>query len=759
MDTHDSLTLHKVAFLGDYVPRKCGIATFTADLRTAVAEQYPGLQCPVFAVNDAEEGYDYPPEVRFDIPQEEMSAYRRAGDFMNLANTDVLSVQHEYGIYGGPTGSHVLALLRNVRMPIVTTLHTILNNPSPEQKRVMDELVKLSTRVVAMAEKGVEFLRTIYQVPAGKIDLIPHGIPDVPFVDPNFFKDQFGVEGKTVLLTFGLLSPNKGIEYVLNALPAIVENNPNVVYIVLGATHPTLLREQGETYRIGLERIAKKNGIEKNVIFFNRYVSIEELVEFIGAADIYVTPYLNEAQITSGTLAYSFGCGKAVVSTPYWHATELLDEGRGVLVPFADSGAIARAINNLLAHDAQRHAMRKSAYRIGRDMIWPRVAQLYVESFARARNEQSRVALSSLTLDRQPDNLPVLRLDHLVRMTDSTGMFQHAVFNVPDFRHGYCTDDNARALIFMVLLEQIKEKLPEEYRISGAYAAFIQSAFDEKTRRFRNFMSFSRDWLEKEGSEDSHGRALWALGTCVGRSKRVNLRGWAALLFEQAMQPVVDFTSPRAWAFTMIGLHEYLRLLSGDRRANQLREDLTDRLLGIYKNYSSPDWQWFENSVTYDNAKLSQALILSGRWSGRSDALEAGLTSLRWLAEHQRGVGGVLRPIGSNGFWTRGGQPAQFDQQPLEAHAMLSACIEAFNATGDRFWIGEAWRSFEWFLGANDLSLPLYDANTGGCRDGLHIDRVNQNQGAESTLSFLLSLAEIRAAQNVIEAFEKPSAE
>lgn len=749
-----SSQLRKVAFLGDYVPRRCGIATFTADLRNAVASGFEDIRCPVVAVNDRPEGYAYPPEVRFDLSEQELQGYRRAADFLNLSNADVLCVQHEYGIYGGPCGSHVLALLRNVRAPVVTTLHTVLKDPSPEQRKVLTELVRVSTRVVTMAEHGVKMLREVYDTPESKIELIPHGIPDIPFTDPNYYKDQFGVVGRPVLLTFGLLSPNKGIEFMIEALPRIVSEFPEVVYMVLGATHPNMVREQGETYRLSLERLAKKLGVERNVIFFNRFVDSAELQEFLGAADIYVTPYLNEAQITSGTLAFSFGAGKAVVSTPYWHAAELLGEGRGALVPFRNAEALAESILGLLRDAPARHAMRKNAYLLGREMVWPSVARQYVAAFERAREDHAisaRPGLAAPTLDRRQGGLPPWRLDHLLGFTDDTGILQHAVHSLRDYHHGYCIDDNARALILSTLLENLEADFPETRHLARVYAAFLNYAFNPDTGRFRNFMSYTHAWLEEAGSEDSHGRALWALGTCVGRSKQVPLRGWAAELFEQAMPVVEDFTSPRAWAFAVIGLHEYLRTLSGDRLAGRLRETLSARLLGLFDAVATEDWLWFEDVVAYDNAKIPHALIMSGRWSNQPRMLEIGLKALRWLAEHQVSAAGHFQPVGSNGFWHRGSEPARFDQQPIEAHAMLCAAVEAHEATGDGYWLAVARRSFEWFLGANDLGIALYDAGTGGCRDGLHIDRANENQGAESTLAYLLSRAELQRCEEDLE--------
>ena len=754
----DTSSVSKVAFLGDYPPRQCGIATFTRDLRDAVAEANPGWNCPVIAVSDRPGAYHYPDDVRFEIPQPDMASYVRAANFLNLAHIDALCVQHEFGIFGGSAGSHLLGLLRRTRMPVVTTLHTVLEKPDNDQRRVFSELIEMSTRVVVMAERARRILHEVYRYPEEKVALIPHGIPDVPFTDPSFYKDHFGVAGRPVMLTFGLLSPNKGIEHVIQALPAIVAAHPQLIYIVLGATHPNLLREGGENYRLQLERLARSLGVEKNVLFVNRYVSNAELSEYIGAADVYITPYLNEAQITSGTLSYCYGAGKAVVSTPYLHAVELLGDARGVIVPFRDAGAIAREVSALFSDEARLNSLRKQAYLSGRNMVWSEVAQEYTRVFAEARDQfeanRGERAVHAAAIGEH-SHLPPWRFDHLIRMTDGAGMLQHARFTIPWFEHGYCTDDNARALLLSVLLEELDEAPPEVRALRSSYAAFLQHAFVDSTGRFRNFMSFDRRWLEEAGSEDSHGRALWALGAVVGRTRSENLRAWAAPLFESALPAVSTFTSPRAWAFTILGLHEYLRSFEGDLMAARSREDLSGRLFGLWGSVSAPDWLWFEDIVGYDNARLSHALILTGRWTGHEGMRESGLRSLRWLMENQCGERGCFRPVGSNGFWQRGGRPAEYDQQPIEAAATVSACIEALNATGDEYWRGEAQRAFDWFLGSNDLNEVLYDFSTGGCRDGLHASRLNQNEGAESTLSFMMALAEMKALDNATAAFER----
>ena len=748
-------TIIRIGFIGNYLPRQCGIATFTTDLCEAIATEYDRTTCIALPVNDIEAGYAYPARVRFELTEKDIDSYRRAADFLNINSVDLACLQHEYGIFGGRAGSHILALLRELRMPIVTTFHTILRDPDPDQQRVLKEVAALSDRLVVMSERGREFLQKIYGVQPEKIDFIPHGIPDVPFVDPSFHKDLFGVEGKTVLLSFGLLSASKGFETVIAALPAILTRHPNVVYIILGATHPQVVRNEGETYRLSLQWLAHEKGVEGQVIFYNRFVSLEELVEFIGAADIYITPYLNEAQITSGTLAYTLGAGKAVISTPYWYAEEMLAEGRGVLVPFHDPATLAEQVIDLLDNEPKRHAMRKRAYLFGRAMVWPQVARNYMESFERARAEHRHFTPPGFAvkpLDKRPGELPPLKLDHLHLMTDDTGMLQHASFTIPNYREGYSIDDNARALIVSTYLEELGSG--EAFELASRYLAFIGYAFNTETGRFRNFMDFQRNWLEKSGSDDSHGRTLWALGTVLGRSNTPALQSMAGWVFEQALPVILKTTSPRAWAFALIGIHEYLRRFEGDRGANQVRDELAGRLLTLYENSRSDEWCWYEAGLTYCNAVLPQALLMSGQWIPNNAMTEAGLESLHWLADLQRAdaAGGHFVPIGSNGFYQRGSERARFDQQPVEAQTMASACLEAHRSTGDESWRKEARRAFEWFLGRNDLNLPVYDPTTGGCRDGLHPDRPNENQGAESTLAFLQTLLELRLAE------EPPSA-
>jgi glycosyltransferase involved in cell wall biosynthesis len=713
-------------------------------------------------VNDTEPGYDYPGRVRWSLAQEEVKAYEDAAEFLNFNNIDMVCLQHEYGIFGGPAGSHILRLLRGLEMPVVTTLHTVLREPNPDQLRVMEEITEISDRLIVMSELSSQFLQEIFKVPGNKIDMVPHGVPDLPFLDPNFYKDRLGVEGKAVLLTFGLLSPNKGIENVIQALPEILAKHNNVAYIVAGATHPHILRREGDRYRASLQALAKELGVESSVIFHDRFVSPGEMAEFIGAADIYITPYRFEAQVVSGTLAYAMGAGKAIISTPYWHAIELLDDRRGALVPFQNPTAIAKKAIELLNTPAIRHAMRKRAYLFARDMVWKKVAQGYMESFSQVRSdrmESPRVQFAARAIPKALDRLPELKLNHLTALTDDTGILQHAIFTIPNRNEGYTSDDNARALIFTVLLAQQRKERGEPADsvtadFSCRYLSFLEHAFDSVRGRFRNFLDYSRRWNESPGSEDSHGRALWSLGTVLGRSEERGLKSAAGRLFEFSLPAVVEFYSPRACAYALLGIQEYLNWYAGDRDAQNIRSVLSRRLLEMYESICRPDWKWFEDVAAYGNARLPESLLVVGSASADDRMVGAGLEALDWLMKAQRcETNDHFVPIGSQGFYHQNGERARFDQQPIEAAGAVSACLEAYRVTGDARWRKDAWLAFNWFLGDNDLQLPLYDAVSGGCRDGLHPERANQNQGSESTLSFLMALLEMRA----FERSEMPS--
>ena len=749
---HDGQPIKRVAFVGNYLPSRCGIATFTTDLTEALAAQYPDTNFIVLPTSDVNVEGVYPERVRFIIEKEDADCYQQAAYFLNMNNVDLVCVQHEYGIFGGTWGKHILTLLRELHMPVVTTFHTVLRKPKKKQEEIFKELIALSDRLVVMTSNSMEFLQEYYGVPRQKMDLIPHGIPDVPFIDPNFYKDQLGVEGKYVLLTFGLLSGNKGIEYVIQGLPAVLEKYPDVVYIVLGATHPNVIRSEGESYRESLMSLVDKLGIGDNVIFHNRFVSLDKLIEYISAADVYVTPSLNVEQAVSGTLSYAVGVGKAVISTPYWHAEELLAEGRGLLVPFKDSEAISQQILYLLDNEVKRHTIRKRAYLKSREMIWEETARKYMSRFTYAREVRRLHPQPASGSQKASDtvlDLPSRKLDHLRRLTDETGILQHAVHAVPRYDQGYTTDDNARALVAAVLLEDWKDYFDLAHELASRYVAFMWCAFNRKTARFRNIMSYDRQWLDEAGSEDSHGRAVWALGTVVGRSRARGLRDVADHLFQRALPATRRFKNPRACAFALRGVNEFLKRFSGDQRAIQVREKLVNFLVELFEKHSSSDWLWFEDVLSYSNAKLPHALLVCGPPMSDDRITQIGLDTLEWLTAIQTSDQGYFLPIGNSGFYYRGKQRARFDQQPIEAYATVSACIEAYNITGDEKWRKEARKAFDWFLGRNDLNLPLYDPGTGGCRDGLHPDRLNQNQGAESTIAFLMSLLEIRSMEQM----------
>ena len=744
--------IRRIAFIGNSLPRHCGIATFTNDLQQAVAAACPGVETTIVAMTDHGHEYDYPDSVGFQIHDQRLDDYLAAADFLNAGQFDAVCLQHEFGIFGGDAGEHVLALLSRLTMPIITTLHTVLAEPTPAQRRVTDRIVDLSSRVVVMAEMARDLLRTVYRVPTAKIEVIAHGIPDFDFVASDIGKEKMGFSDRTVLLTFGLLSPNKGIEVMIEAMPAVLASRPDAVYVVLGATHPNLVRHEGEAYRERLVARVNELGIGDHVVFMDRFVDLPTLLDFISMCDVYVTPYLNEKQMTSGTLAYSFGLGKPVVSTPYWHARELLADGKGILVPFGDVTALGGEIAALLTDESRRESMQRTAYLASREMVWDRTALRYASLFDTARRGQRPkvVPLADKPAPlRVSPAIPTLQLGHFLAMCDDTGLFQHAVHSVPDRSHGYCVDDNARALLVACALNHPGElALPDT--LVSRFAAFVQHAWNPDNRRFRNFMGFDRRWLEDRGSEDSHGRTLWALGECARRDVNSSRREWAAALFARAVGTVESFTSPRAWAFTLLGLEAYLKAVTSDATAHRLQFVLADRLMACLDGAETEQWTWFEEGLAYDNARLSQALIVTGLSANAPAYVDAGLRTLRWLVKQQSTPSGHHRPIGSDSFGDLRARPRPFDQQPLEAAATISACFAAERADSRGDWDAEAARAFSWFLGHNDLAVALVDIETGSCRDGLHPDRANENRGGESVVSYLLGLAEMRQSARAV---------
>jgi glycosyltransferase involved in cell wall biosynthesis len=738
--------LRKIAVIGNSLPRRCGIATFSTDLQRAISNSRPNLQTCIVAMTDHDQTYDYPASVALQIKDGSIEEYVRAAPFLNAARYDIVSLQHEFGIFGGEAGAHILELLSRLTMPVVTTLHTVLAAPTAPQRAVMARIVEMSAKVVVMASKGRELLRNVYRVPDDKIEVIAHGIPDFPFGAPDAAKAKLGFSNRSVILTFGLLSPSKGIEVMIDAMPSILQRRPDAVYVVLGATHPNLVRDQGEAYRGSLMERVRKLGVEDHVVFLDQFVDQATLLEFISMCDVYVTPYLNEAQMTSGTLAYSFGLGKPVVSTPYWHARELLADGRGVLVAFGDAIGTGNEIASLLTDDPRRQAMRERAYAASRSMTWARTAERYMTAFENARQGHRLKVIARATPDAIAPHgpaVPDMQLGHFLSMCDDTGLFQHAVHSVPDRAHGYCVDDNARALLLACALNEPGEH-PLSESLTGRFAAFVQHAWNPDTRRFRNFMGFNRTWLEDQGSEDSHGRTLWALGECARNDASRSRRRWAVALFAEALSAAAGFRSPRAIAFTLLGLDAYCAAAPDDQRAPEIRHSLADTLVSALALVEKPDWVWFEEGLAYDNARLPQALIATGLATQTPAYVDAGLRTLRWLMTLQTTSTGNFRPVGTTSFGELRKPPGAFDQQPVEATATIAACLTAWRADGDAEWKVIAAGVFFWFFGGNDLSVPLVDAETGSCRDGLHPDRANENRGGESVVSYLLALAEMR---------------
>lgn len=737
--------------IGNSLPRRCGIATFTTDLHRAISNSQPSLQACIVAMTDHDQTYDYPASVALEIKDDSVSEYVGAAAFLNAGQFDIVCLQHEFGIFGGEAGAHILELLSRLTMPVITTLHTVLAKPTAIQRAVMERIVEASSKVVVMANKGRELLRSVYRVPDDKIEVIAHGIPDFPFIGPEAAKAKLGFAGRAVILTFGLLSPSKGIEVMIDAMPSILERRPDAVYVILGATHPNLVRDKGEAYRESLMTRVRELGVEDHVVFLDQFVDQPTLLEFISMCDVYVTPYLNEAQMTSGTLAYSFGLAKPVVSTPYWHARELLANGYGVLVPFGDAAAIGNEIAELLTDEPRRQAMRERAYAASRPMTWERTAERYMTTFENARQRHRLKVITRAGPDAIAavgSATPDMQLGHFLSMCDDTGLFQHAVHSVPDRAHGYCVDDNARALLLACALNEAGER-PLSEILTARFAAFVQHAWNPDTRRFRNFMGFNRTWLEDKGSEDSHGRTLWALGECARKDASPSRRRWATALFAQALPTVESFRSPRAWAFTLLGLDAYCAVVPDDRYAHEVRHSLADRLTSILASVETPDWKWFEEGLAYDNARLPQALIVTGLATQTRAHVDAGSRTLRWLMTRQTTSTGHFRPVGTAGFGELRRPPRAFDQQPVEAAATIAACLAAWRADHDSEWKTIATKAFSWFLGSNDLAVALVDLETGSCRDGLHPDRVNENCGGESVVSYLLALAEMRQLARV----------
>ncbi|WP_298690071.1 glycosyltransferase family 4 protein [uncultured Sphingomonas sp.] len=736
----------RLALIGNYLPRMCGLATFTTDCHRALQVRYPDVAVDVYAMDDHPGRYAYPSAVTAAIAQDDPSAYVAAARQIEASGAQAIWVQHEYGIYGGVAGDYLLTLLDRTTLPVIVTLHTILERPNVDERRVMEALLRRAARVVVMAERGRDILRRVYGASPRQVVMVPHGVPDRELISPDTLKPRFGWVGREVVLTFGLLAPNKGIETMIEALPAVAERHPHVLYVVLGSTHPNLVAHEGEAYRDRLKALAAELGVAGNVAFIDEFFEHDQLIEYLQAADIYATPYNNPAQITSGTLSYAIGVGKAVISTPYVHATEILADGHGVLVDFGDVAAFAREIDRLLSSERDRTRLMQRAYDRGRTMIWPRLAEAMMHEIAAivAARPRRLVKSASVVKPLMPDFAAV------ERMSDSTGMYQHAIYSVPDRRHGYCIDDNARALILTGTMDLEPATRDKWMTI---YASFIQYAWNPDVRRFRNFMRFDRSWCEEEGSEDSNGRTLWALGVTARDAVDRKHRDWAMMMFDMTGSMALELGSLRAQAFAMLGAAAILEARPGHQLAREILEKFPDQHLALLAEARRPAWTWFEIVLAYDNARVPQALIAAGRALDRPDYVQRGLETLRWIVDKQTSPEGRFRAIGHESFGRPYAEPLQFDQQPLEAHATVEACAEAYAASGDHRWMEEAERAYGWFLGANDLDLPLATSADGGCFDGLMPTGINRNQGAESILALQLASCAISglsiAAQSV----------
>ncbi len=737
--------INRIAIIGNHTPRQCGIATFTADLAEAIAGRRVDVQ--VVAMTDKAGAYDYPDIVKFSIDQHQIRSYEEAAEYLNSQSLDVISVQHEYGIFGGPAGSYLLHCLREVKAPIVTTLHTVLQKPDQYQLAVLTELSQLSERLIVMSQYGRSMLVDDAGFDSEKVKLVHHGIPTTDHSNPEPYRKRLGLSGKQVILTFGLIAPDKGVEYMIQAMPDIVASYPDTFYLIVGATHPNVRAECGEEYRNKLIALTEELRLTDSVGFVDKFVSLEELKSYLQAADIYVTPYLKRDQVTSGTLAYAFGSGKAVVSTPYWHAQEMLSRGRGILVPFKDSGALAHEIGRLLSDPHLLRAVQDHAYQEGQAMRWPFVAAEYIDVF-KETVEASKSLFPILptmaaTDTQEPVGEAEFGLDHLLAITDDTGILQHSRFSVPNRNEGYCTDDNARLAIVGCRLERELGHARLGIKLQQKGLAFLQHAYNPELQRFRNFMSYDRRWLDDCGSADAHGRALWALGTVYDMSSVASLRALAKELFEAGLPAVSSFENPRAVAFSILGLE---RMLAAEysQRCLSLIGSLGISLNRFFTKTSDPVWRWFEPQVTYDNARLPQALMAAGRITENDEMISNAKIALAWLTQIQTSCCGCFIPIGSNGFYPREGVRADYDQQPVDAAATVEACAEAYALSGESAWKGEAHRAFNWFLGENSESQSLIDDDTGGCRDALVEGGFNPNQGAESTLAFIASCLTIK---------------
>jgi glycosyltransferase involved in cell wall biosynthesis len=688
----------------------------------------------IVAMNDYDQVYHYPEEVKLIIQQEQQADYLEAANFINLSGADLCILEHEFGIFGGQNGVYILPLLHRLKIPLMVTLHTVLKSPSYNERAVLKEICKMANKVVVMSHKATGFLTDIYQVPKEKIAFIEHGVPDFHF-DQALSKKEFKLESKKVLLTFGFIGRNKGIETVIKALPKIIEKHPEVLYIVLGKTHPNVLRHSGEEYRSYLHRLIKNLNLTHHVLFLNEFIDQEELFKYLAACDVYITPYLNEAQITSGTLSYAMGTGCAVLSTPYWYASELLADGRGRLFSFNNSDELATILDELLNNPALLKELQMKAYEYGSQITWPKIGEKYNSAANIVLSEPRKVVVKKETII-DPLLLPPFSLAHIKRLTDDTGIIQHAKFGIPNLKEGYCLDDNARALL-MVLMAYRQKKDPLALDLSPIYMSFIHY-MQNKDGTFRNFLSFNRNFLDEVGSEDCFGRTIWALGYLLGNAPNDAYYQTGKLVFFDAAPNFEKLRSIRSIANTMIGISYYLRCNPSDDGMTERLRNLANTMTVHYKNNKSDDWKWFEPLLAYDNGILPLALLHAAEILNDHRISEIAMDTMNFLTSVTL-KDGYLSIVGNKEWYKKDGERSMFAQQPIDAQAMVLMYHQAFHITKDKEYLNKLYTSFMWFLGENDLRMNLYDFETKGCCDGFENYGVNRNQGAESSLAYLIS--------------------
>jgi glycosyltransferase involved in cell wall biosynthesis len=728
----------KIAYISTSLPNECGIATFNANLASAINQHKAVAKDSfVIALSDSEDlsTYQYPNDVKYIIRQNNQKDYLRAADYINTSQVDACVIEHEFGIYGGESGLYLLTLMARINKPIITVLHTVLKHPTYIQQTIIQQIAKRSSNIVVMSLKAIGFLTSIYQVDKEKIKYIEHGVPDLEPATNNPIKNSYPFKDNKVLLTFGLISRGKGLETVVEALPEIIKNYPDVVYVVLGNTHPGVVKNAGEEYRDSLKRLAKKLNVEKHLVFVNKFVHEQELHHYLSAADIYITPYLNEAQITSGTLSYAVGAGAAVISTPYWHAQELLAQKRGLLFDFKNSRQLAGMVNNLFAEPQKLNELKYNAYQYGLSLRWPNIGKTYVEVIEKAILAKEKANLENKSII-DVDSIPTFNLSHIRRLTDDTGIVQHAKYGIPNLKEGYCLDDNSRALIMALMaFEQYKSK--EALDLLPIYLSYIQY-MQKEDGNFRNFLSFNRNYLDEVGSEDSFGRTIWALGYLINFAPNNSYKEFADELFLKSVPHFAKLEHLRGIANTMIGIHHYLCANPHDEAIINELNQLAVPLINAYQQNKDGSWHWFEQKLTYDNALLPLALLCHYQVSKNQQSLDIALETLTFLTEKTLSFG-FLNPVGNDGWLEKNSPMALYDQQAIETMAMVLVYFKAYEVTKEVKYMRHLYQSYQWFLGENSLNLPLYDHETKGCADGLQTYGVNRNQGAESTLAYLIS--------------------